>query len=586
MANLSKPFEAYQGNDDYIFVSYAHSDAQSVYPDFTYLKDAGFNIWYDEGISPGSRWTSELASAIENCSLFLAFVSPAAVESENCVNEIEFAINRRRPMLVVQLEETSLPSGLELSLGGRQMIPKSELEVGIYQQRLSEGANKLIDGEDPYIGATAAIGKSRRWGWVAVATIVVLTATLAVRQFSGFFSTDSDLRLAIAVRPFDIKTTDPDSEFFAEGLADDLIMRLGHWRNLPVIARGSSFAEDLPAEPMAAGAALNARYIVEGSGRVDGGQIKLAVFLIDASTGQNVWSTEIESTWDTALSFQADISDSIVAKINPALVSAESRRAVRSDPSNLDAWTAAMRGWWHLNTETREGLAQAQIWFTKAAELDPTWSWPHSAQSLAGYRSIINSWAANMRQVAGGVIQSAQTAVQVDPLDAFAHHALGHAYAIMGQIDESLGALARGVELSPNDAMANGCYAMQLAASNRPEEAKNYIDHAMSISPEDPWQHRFALVRARAHFAAAEYEESENWATRSLQLRPNNGAFLHSVAAPALSDGIDRARERVNKAREVQPTVPLEAIEQSFLRNTDRDYVTRLIEGLKRAGFE
>ncbi len=276
MANLSKPFEAYQGNDDYIFVSYAHSDAQSVYPDFTYLKDAGFNIWYDEGISPGSRWTSELASAIENCSLFLAFVSPAAVESENCVNEIEFAVNRRRPMLVVQL----------------------------------------------------------------------------------------------------------------------------------------------------------------------------------------------------------------------------------------------------------------------------------------------------------------------DPLDAFAHHALGHAYAIMGQIDESLGALARGVELSPNDAMANGCYAMQLAASNRPEEAKNYIDHAMSISPEDPWQHRFALVRARAHFAAAEYEESENWATRSLQLRPNNGAFLHSVAAPALSDGIDRARERVDKAREVQPTVPLEAIEQSFLRNTDRDYVTRLIEGLKRAGFE
>jgi len=182
------------------------------------------------------------------------------------------------------------------------------------------------------------------------------------------------------------------------------------------------------------------------------------------------------------------------------------------------------------------------------------------------------------------LIQSANKAVQLDAQDAFAHHALGHAYAMQGQIDQSLSALERGVELSPNDPMANGCYAMQLAASARSAEAIEVIDHAMAISPDDPWQHRFALVRARAHFAATEYPSSEEWALRSLQLRPTSGAFLHSVAAPALGDGLDRAKQRVLDAR--QPLPPLAGIEQGFKRSTDLDYVNRLLEGLKRAGFE
>jgi hypothetical protein len=112
------------------------------------------------------------------------------------------------------------------------------------------------------------------------------------------------------------------------------------------------------------------------------------------------------------------------------------------------------------------------------------------------------------------------------------------------------------------------------------------IAHAMTISPDDPWAHRFALVRARAYFAEADYPAAEDWALRSLQLRPSQGAFLHSVAAPALADGLERARQRAADARSQRPLPPLAEIEQSFRRSTDSDYVDRLLEGLRRAGFE
>jgi len=387
MADPTRPFEAYRGDEDFIFVSYAHADATTVYPDLVGLKDAGFNIWYDEGISPGSRWTAELADAIENCTLFIAFLSPNAVASENCTNEVEFAVGRKRPILVVHTEPLEMPGGLELSLGGRQAIMKADLGSEAYQTRLTETAATLIKGGDPFVPRTqpSAQESGRSSGRpMMLAAAIVLMAGLV--YLATLFDTapappPSDLRLAIAVRPFETgedrgtaststgANTGTDNRFFADGIADDLVMRLGHWRTLPVIARGSSFAADLPPDPVAAGAALNARYLVEGSVTTDTTRglesIKLAVYLVDAASGRNVWSEEYVHSLDEAIAVQSEIADSIVTQINPALISAETRRAVRADPANLDAWSAAMRGWWHLNTETQEGLTEAQVWFEK-----------------------------------------------------------------------------------------------------------------------------------------------------------------------------------------------------------------------------
>jgi TolB-like protein len=584
MADMERPFEAYRGEAPFVFVSYAHADAATVFPDLIALRDAGFNVYYDEGISPGSRWTTELAEAIDRCAVFVAFLSPDAVASENCTNEIEFAVSRRRPMLVVHTRATTLPPGLELSLGGRQALMRSELPADTYRNRLIEAVTALTTGGDPAI-PRAPTERHRRP--MLLAATVVVAAGLA--YLAALFAPQGDateLRAAIAVRPFDTSSAEKDTRFFANGIADDLIIRLGSWRTLPVIARGSSFTANLPADPADLGRALDARYIVEGSVSNPNDQLEISVYLVDAERGSSIWSQVFTQRQDAALATQAAIADAIVAQINPALISAETRRAARADPANLDAWSAAMRGWWYLNTETRDGLEEALVWFQRAIELDPTWSWAHAALALSRYRASLNGWTDDAQANAKMMIQAANQAVQLDARDAFAHHALGHAYAMQGQIDQALKALARGVELTPNDAMANGCYAMQLAASARSTEALTVIDHATDISPDDPWLHRFALVRARAYFAAGDYPSAEEWALRSQQLKPNMGATLHSIAAPALGDGLERATQRTSELRNQRPLPPLAMVERGFSRSTDPGYLSRLLEGLRRAGFQ
>ena len=288
--------------------------------------------------------------------------------------------------------------------------------------------------------------------------------------------------------------------------------------------------------------------------------------------------------WRLRLRCKMRFATDIVGAVYPALVQFESERAVRADPANTDAWTAALRGWWHLNLETAQGNRTAREWFATAIDSDPRWGWPHAADSLSHHRDLLSGFATAPRESVGALIKSAQTAVELDPQDGFAHHALGHAYSMMGQVDNSLAALARGVELLPSDPMANGCYGMQLAASNRPAEAIAAVEKAIALSPKDPWMHRFALVRARASFAAEDYEGTKQWALRSYQLRPSPWAVFHAAAASAYLGELDEARQRI--AESSLPLPSLENLRTSLARSTDAAYIERLAAGLTLAGYQ
>ena len=130
------PFEAYDGKDPYTFVSYAHRDHDAVFRDLNVLYRAGGRLWYDEGIDPGADWSDEVARALHDCTLFLVFLSPRAIESRNVRDEITFALNRQKPVVAVHLEAANLPPGLELRLNAVQALLRYRMDEAQYRQKL------------------------------------------------------------------------------------------------------------------------------------------------------------------------------------------------------------------------------------------------------------------------------------------------------------------------------------------------------------------------------------------------------------------------------------------------------------------
>lgn len=143
---MQRPFPAYEGNEPFIFVCYAHDDAEQVYPEIVRLRDAGLHIWYDEGISPGSEWSATLAEHIQQCAVFLYFITPRSVDREHCRREVNFALEQRCAILPVHLEETDVPAALQLNLSHRQAILKYQLATMAYQQKLDRALESAALG--------------------------------------------------------------------------------------------------------------------------------------------------------------------------------------------------------------------------------------------------------------------------------------------------------------------------------------------------------------------------------------------------------------------------------------------------------
>ena len=199
------PFEAYRGTAPYAFVSYAHDDAARVYPELERMRGYGFNLWYDEGISPGHDWPEELAAAIEGCALFLLFVSPRSVGSDNCNRETTFALGKERPFLAVHLEPTTLPRGLELSIGNSQAVLKHRMQPDAYEKKLVEalaaslGTSGTSDTSEqkpalapvgqPTAGATTETRSYVR-AFTALGALVLIGGAIAGYQYFSTLTTE------------------------------------------------------------------------------------------------------------------------------------------------------------------------------------------------------------------------------------------------------------------------------------------------------------------------------------------------------------------------------------------------------------
>ena len=327
---MERPFPAYRGDDPYTFVCYSHTDAELVYPELVWLNQQNCNIWYDEGIAPGEEWTEELAQAIKGASHFLYFVSPDSIQSRNCRDEVNFALENDQHLVSVYLKETQLTDGLRLSIGLTQAILKHELAEHIYHEKLLTAL--AIETQDATLGAPEDLSvrttpsiqppKTIRWrkpvglGLVAVAIFAIGLLTYRLYE-------DATEGYSIAVLPFINLSNDERTGLLGRGLSDSIIDQLAQrhffltqgWK-LKVAARTASFKLADQGEDLALIAEkLNVGYVLEGSVQRTGDNLLITAQLIRADDSFHIWSKTYERSLEDGFSIQAGVAQNTARNI-------------------------------------------------------------------------------------------------------------------------------------------------------------------------------------------------------------------------------------------------------------------------------
>ena len=414
--------------------------------------------------------------------------------------------------------------------------------------------------------------------------IKIATTTTAPAQAGAAPPTD---RHAIAVLPFDNMSGDPEQEYFADGIVEDIISALSRYRWFPVVARNSSFSyKGRAVDVTRIGQELGARYLVEGSVRKGGDQVRITVQLIDAESGNHIWAQHYDSPLDAVFTVQDEITEAIVAAMEPELGSTERTRAKHKPPDSLDAWDCYHRGLWHLYLFTRQSNARAQQLMRRAISMDSGFTLAYAGLADSLYMEMLHGYSKTRDQSLADAFEAARQAVVLDDKHAGAHFSLGRVYYLRHEHDAAIASLQTAVTLNPSFADAYYGLAFALVLAGRPSEALDPINHALRLSPHDPYHWIFLVARALALTLLRRFEEAVvdiNQAARHPGAKIT--AFILQSGCLALAGRDEEARAALATARQFEPELSVGYIRllMPFKNPGDLDEV---IETLRELGLQ
>ena len=391
---------------------------------------------------------------------------------------------------------------------------------------------------------------------------------------------------SIAVLPFQNMSGDPEQEYFSDGITEDIITALSRLRGFFVIARNSSFTyKGKPVDVRQIGRDLGIRYLVEGSVRKSGGRVRITAQLIECATANHLWAERYDRDLADIFAVQDEITESVVASIEPELHAAEDLRSRNKPPANLDAWDYVMRAIAHIGRFTAEDFQTAIGFLEQAIERDPRNARALALLAWTQARRALNSWSGDPMAIYPKALAIAKQAVALDHGDPWAYLALGNIEALSRRPTDAIAALVKAVELNPNFALAHGNLGSALAAAGRTNEAVEHIDRAIRMSPRDTNMHLFFLLQAAAHMCAGNYDKAAEWARKATRERPEMVVARRIlVAALALTGDLQGARSELVALKQLQPEISLAWAEANA---SFGDAVrARFIEGLRVAGLE
>jgi TolB-like protein/Tfp pilus assembly protein PilF len=299
---------------------------------------------------------------------------------------------------------------------------------------------------------------------------------------------------SIAILPFQ---TIGEPGLLAEGLAHDLITRLGRTRWLFVIARGSAFrfmgSDEAPA---AIAAKLGVRYIAHGAVQTEGRKIRVHAALTDTASGAEIWSERFDRMRDDLFAVQSEMSDAIAGAVETQIEHIERGRSLLKPSENLDAWEAYHRGCWHMYKFRPEHYQEAERFFLRSIELEPASPRPLSGLSFVHWQRAFLEISKDRAGEVKQAVDLAEQAIALDPRDPQGYNALGRAFLLSGDIEGAERELQRAVDLNPSFAIGQYSLGFSLNFAGLTEESQEAVTRAQRLSPFDPM--RFAMMALKS----------------------------------------------------------------------------------------
>ncbi|OAF12727.1 winged helix-turn-helix domain-containing tetratricopeptide repeat protein [Bradyrhizobium neotropicale] len=392
-------------------------------------------------------------------------------------------------------------------------------------------------------------------------------------------------RPAIAVLAFENMSGDPEQEYFGDGISEDILTALSKQRWFLVIARNSSFTYKGRAVHIRQIAAeLGVRYVVEGSVRKADNRVRITAQLNDTTTGSHLWAERYDRELVDVFAVQDEITNAIVAAIEPQIHAAENFRAHRKPPASLDAWDLVMRALSHYWRVTRQDHIAAQALLERAIAIDPAYGQALSVLAASHMFGVHLGWA-ELAKAAPVAEAAALAAVRCDHEDAWAHTALGSVFFSTRRLADALSEFEQALTLNPNFSLAQGYYALALSYAGRSGDSFEAAQKAIRLSPRDPSLAIYHGIAGYARFTERRYDEAIALAREAIRHRGDlTGAYRVLAVSAGMTGDVALAEVALRELRRTQPNISLDwiATQLPWRNAADREHY---LEGFRRAGL-
>jgi adenylate cyclase len=534
-----------------VFVSYSRGDQERVLALAAKLRASGVSLWIDQGaIDAASLWSEQIVNALESAKALLLIVTPASVQSDNVAKEVTLVSERKGPILPVHLEPTMIPPTLKYQLAGIQHI-------------------EYFKGSDPDATVKAILRSLERLG-VSVAPPREASAPAGAAQSAPgpvAHRGPSVERGALAVVPFDNISPDPDTDYFSDGLTEELTARLSAVSEIELVSRwATKQLKERKHDVRDIGTELGARYIVGGSVRRFQDSVRITVQLVDIQTNRQLWGNTYKGKLDDIFDIQEQVAQQIVEALKLKMSFSEKVSLTKRHTGNVQAYDLYLRGQDYLYRLNKRSVEYAIQLFEKAIELDPRFAAAYAACSSAygqryqyfardeqyrvkaqelSFKALMYDGnlpeaytAMGLSYFLWGKLEeagaSSRKAIELDSEDFIAHWTLGRINFSNGEFEPAYRLFHRVIELKPTFFTAHMDLAMACDGLGRADEARAARDRVLELLPnyllQNPDDSRARILHAVALAEKGKKAEAISEGEKALEISPDDPLMLYNCA--------------------------------------------------------